>query len=170
MTGFDTSKNSHLFPMKLYLLRHANADTRAATDDERPLSEKGIEQAKRVGRFCREKGIAPEIVLSSPLTRARQTAEHFLSEQPLGAPVVAAFLASGMGPETAVSELKAYGKFESVMIVGHEPDFSVLVAHLIGLPANSNFVVRKGSLTLLDVPALRAGAASLEFSIPCRLM
>ena len=109
-------------------------------------------------------------MLSSPLVRARQTAEHFLSEQPIGSPEIAAFLASGMGPETAVSELKAYAKFESVMIVGHEPDFSVLLAHLIGLPDNSNVVIRKGSLTLLDVPVLRAGAASLEFSLPCRLM
>ena len=156
--------------MKLYLLRHANADTRASTDDARPLSEKGIEQAKRVGRFCREKAIAPEVILSSPLTRARQTAEHFLSEHPLGEPEIAAFLASGMRPENALVELKAYEKFESVLIVGHEPDFSVLVAHLIGLTDNANVAIRKASLTLLEVPALRAGAASLEFSLPCRLI
>lgn len=156
--------------MKLYLLRHANADTTAATDDQRPLSEKGIAQAKRAGIFCREKGILPEVILSSTLVRARQTAENFVSENPGSVLEFVSFLASGMRPEVALVELQAYAKFESVMIVGHEPDFSVLVAHLIGLPDNSNVVIRKGSLTLLEVPVLRAARAALEFSVPCRLM
>ncbi len=156
--------------MKLYFLRHANADTKAATDDERPLSEKGIAQAKRAGRFCREKGILPEIILSSPLVRARETAENYVSENPGGLLEFVEFLASGMRPEDGLDALKDYAKFESVMIVGHEPDFSVLAAHLLGLPDNANITIRKGSLTLLDVPLLRAGKAALEYSLPCRLM
>lgn len=156
--------------MHLYLLRHANADTDAPTDDERQLSEKGIEQARRVGRFARRIGIEPDLILTSPLARARQTAEYFSQEHRGTKPEIAGFLASGMQPETAMAELRAYLKFESIMIVGHEPDFSRLIAQFIGLTDNENVLIRKASLTLLDVAACRPGAAILEFTVPCRLM
>ena len=158
------------FPMHLYLLRHANADTHAATDDLRPLSEKGCEQAKRAGRFCREKGIVPERILTSPLRRAWQTAEHFVAELGSGTTNVVEFLASGMEPETAVEELQAYENFASVLVVGHEPDFSRLVAHLLGLSEHGHVRLRKGSLSLLEVTRFSRGGAALEFTLPPRLM
>ena len=61
--------------MQLYLLRHADADTKAATDDARTLSEKGAEQALRVADFCNARGLKPDAILSSPLPRAHQTAK-----------------------------------------------------------------------------------------------
>ena len=156
--------------MQLYLLRHANADTPAATDFDRALSPMGVNQARTVGWFCREHGLIPEIVLTSPLLRARQTAEHFT--QTLGVPPaeVASFLASGMSPHMALTELKAYKEFENVLIVGHEPDFSMLIAELLGLPSPEHVSVKKASLTRLSVKRLRVGGARLEFSLPCRLM
>ena len=75
-----------------------------------------------------------------------------------------------MSPHAALEELKAFRGHNSVMIVGHEPDFSQLIAHLLGLPSNSQISVRKASLTLLEIAVLRAGAARLEFTLPCRLM
>ena len=57
-----------------------------------------------------------------------------------------------------------------VMIVGHEPDFSMLIARLLGLPSHTHIHIRKASLTRLDLPTLRAGTARLDFSIPCKLM
>jgi len=61
--------------MELYLLRHADADTEAATDEERALSEKGKEQSHRVAQFFESKGLKPALILASPLRRAQQTAQ-----------------------------------------------------------------------------------------------
>jgi phosphohistidine phosphatase len=155
--------------MLLYLLRHADAETAAASDELRPLSEKGADQAKKVARFCEAHDMQVSLILSSPLLRAHETA------QPVAAAlrtemIVAPWLASGMHPQTAVEELRAYRSQNSVMLVGHEPDFSQLAAHLLGLPTNHALHVRKASLTALEFHVFRAGGATLQYSIPCKLM
>ncbi|MEI9892422.1 MAG: phosphohistidine phosphatase SixA [Chthoniobacter sp.] len=155
--------------MLLYLLRHADAETLAPTDDARPLSEKGIDQAKKVARFCEAHEMHLSLILTSPLRRAHETAK------PVAAAlrselVIAPWLASGMHPHAALEELRAYRAQSSVMLVGHEPDFSQFAAHLLGLPTNHAIHVRKASLTLLELDVFRAGAASLQFSLPCKLM
>jgi len=155
--------------MLLYLLRHANADTPAPADDDRTLSEKGHAQAGKVARFCKTHGIKISLILTSPLRRAHQTAQPVADA--LNTELrIAPWLESGMQPRRALEEMGAYRMEENLMIVGHEPDFSELAAHLLGLPANSAIHIGKGSLTLLDVSMLRAGAASLQFSLPCKLM
>ena len=60
--------------MLIYLLRHAEAEVLAASDHARRLTPKGDEQALRVGKFCHRQGIKPPVILSSPVTRAWQTA------------------------------------------------------------------------------------------------
>ncbi len=155
--------------MLLYLLRHADADTPAPTDDARPLSEKGHDQAKKVARFCEAHDMQLSLILTSPLRRAHETAKPVAAA--LRAELVLApWLSSGMHPQGALEELRAYRAQSSVMLVGHEPDFSQLAAHLLGLPTNHAINVRKGSLTLLELDVFRAGAASLQFSLPCKLM
>lgn len=155
--------------MQIFLLRHADADTVAATDDARRLSDKGIDQARKVARFCKSHRFELPLILTSPVRRAQETAtivsEHLGSEL-----LVQPWLACGMHPQTALDELAAFRSQESVMIVGHEPDFSQLCAHLLGLPSSVLVHIRKASLTHLDVATLRPGTARLEFSIPCRLM
>lgn len=155
--------------MLLYLLRHANADTVAPRDDDRALSEKGEEQARKVGRFCAERELRPDLILTSPLLRARQTAAP-VGERLKAEVLITSWLASGMTPEAAVSGLEEYSQFSAVMVVGHEPDFSQLIAHLLGVSSHNLILVRKASLTLLEFHAPRAGAATLHFSLPCRLM
>jgi phosphohistidine phosphatase len=155
--------------MELFLLRHADANTEAASDDARRLSEKGITQAKKVARFCEAHGLRPELVLSSPIRRAHETAcivaEHLGSEF-----MTVRWAACGMHPETALDELRALVSFCSVMLVGHQPDFSQLAAHLLGLPDSDQIRIRKASLTCIEMPALSPGNARLQWSIPCRLM
>lgn len=155
--------------MLLYLLRHADADTVAESDDARCLSEKGLAQAKKVARFCETHDLRPAQILSSPVRRAHETAllvsAHLRSEL-----TIEKWLACGMHPETALAELRDRRKHESVMIVGHEPDFSRLVAHLLALPGDDRISVRKASLTLLDLESFRPAGACLKFSLPCRLM
>jgi phosphohistidine phosphatase len=155
--------------MDLYLLRHADANTEAATDDARPLSEKGVSQARKVGRFCKDHNLKPDIILTSPVLRAAETAD-IVAQIIKGELMTEPWLACGMQPETALEELRGYERFESVMIVGHQPDFSLLAAHLLGLQDNEQISVRKASLTHFELGAFVFGGARLCFSLPCRLM
>ena len=155
--------------MELYLLRHADADTIAATDDARPLSLKGEGQGKKVARFCEATAIAPARVLTSPVLRALQTAEIVAAH--LGLVIeTAPWLACGMRPAEAMTRLRDLAGESSVMLVGHEPDFSSLAAFLLGLPSSEHVEIRKASLTKFAVTGLKKGGARLDFSLPCRLM
>ena len=155
--------------MELYLLRHADADTIAESDEARPLSEKGEGQGKKVARFCAAHRIAPARVLSSPVRRALQTAEIVVAHLGLEL-TVAPWLACGMRPAEALKYLQEFAGEPAVMIVGHEPDFSGLAAWLLGMPSGEHIEIRKASLTRMTVAAWERGGARLDFSLPCRLM
>jgi phosphohistidine phosphatase len=155
--------------MLLYLLRHADADTTAASDEARALSEKGKAQAEKVARFCEAHEMHLSLALTSPVRRAHETAA-IVSAKMRAEMMIAPWLACGMNPPAALEELRAYRSQGSVMLVGHEPDFSQLAAHLLGLPTNMAINVRKASLTLIELDVFRAGAGRLQFSLPCKLM
>jgi len=114
--------------MQLYLVRHADA-TPGDPDELRPLSDEGREQARELGERLRDDGVAPDVVLTSPLLRARQTGEALASatgstsesDQRL-APG-----ATAEGVREAVS-----GRGERVVIVGHQPDCGRIAAALCG--------------------------------------
>jgi phosphohistidine phosphatase len=155
--------------MQLLLLRHADAVDDAPSDRQRTLSEKGHAQACRCAKFCQRADLTADVVLTSPYVRARETAEPVAAA--LGAELIEEkFLAPGMSPETALEELAAYSKFEGVMLVGHEPDFSMLTAFLIGLRTDESVYIRKCSLTCITLPELSAGKGVLEFLTPAKLM
>lgn len=157
--------------MLLLLLRHADAAPQASSDAARALTPKGVAQAKQVGKFCRWNNLEPEIILTSPLARAEQTAR--LVAEGLDTPkivTVSPFLASGMQPETAIQELKACRELESVMLVGHEPDLGMLASRLLGVTARDKIRVRKASLLLFELDAARPDSAVLQFFIPAKLM
>lgn len=152
----------------LYFLRHADAERHAVTDAARPLTEKGRQQAKAVGQFCHRHRIHPTSVLSSPLVRAVQTAKIVCEE--LGMEFVETpWLASGMRPERLLEELPELMAQDSILLVGHEPDFGMAISHLIG-SSSSAVHVRKASLTCVSLTAPRFGAGTLEFALPPRFM
>lgn len=157
--------------MLLYLLRHAEAEVLAASDRARRLTPKGEQQAAKVGQFCAGHGVEPDIILSSPVVRARQTADlvaESLSEAEL---VEAPWAACGMDPWKALEELEAYRKFPAVMVVGHQPDLGALTAVLLGMTNVQNLRVRKALLLAIDTAAgLRTGAGTLQFFLPVRFM
>lgn len=155
--------------MKIYLLRHADAEGTRTTDAARELTELGFDQAKAAGRFCLRNGITPALILTSPYRRARQTAECV--GDALGiAPQNAAFLASGMEPETGLAELRAYQQLAEVMIVGHQPDLSLLAAALLGLEDAGSLTVGKASLMCVEAGRVGKGEGTLRFFVPARLM
>ncbi|MDE0836810.1 MAG: histidine phosphatase family protein [Akkermansiaceae bacterium] len=145
--------------MQLLLLRHGHAEDHPAdgTDFSRALVEKGIEQAHNAARVLEAADFLPEIVLSSPVLRARQTAEEFTQAAGLPGPVMQSWLSCGMSPGAALSELAGFPDFGRILIVGHEPDFSQFVQQAIG-SAGGTVEIRKGSLTCLEInpPSPRA--------------
>lgn len=155
--------------MIIYFLRHAEAEDDAGSDFVRKLTAKGLEQAAKVGKFLRSAGIAPELIVTSPVVRARQTAdivanalEVDLSEEQ--------WLACGMSAATCRRELAVHEGKASILLVGHEPDFSEVIADFIGLPDSGALHIRKASLTAVEWVQSGRGAAQLQFLVPARLM
>ena len=95
--------------MQLLLLRHAEADSdvAGAAEEWRPLTAKGSKQAESVGKFCLNHGFMSEIILSSPLTRAEETARLVARELKLTELRIVEFLGTGMTSERAFSGLRA---------------------------------------------------------------
>ena len=155
--------------MQLYLLRHADADTVAPTDDERFLSEKGMMQAQRVARFCEAHDIRPKVIFTSPLRRAHQTAA-VIADKTRSEMRTVRWLSSGVTPEVLLRQITDYRNLESCMIVGHEPDFSMFAAFLAGAAHGENIRIRKATLALFTILEFRAGGGRIEFSIPVKLL
>jgi len=151
--------------MIIYFLRHADAEDFVDSDFTRKLTPKGHDQAERVGKFCKQNGIKPEVFLTSPLVRARQTAE-IVGKKTGVTPAIADWLACGMTPATLIEKLQPLSTKSSVLLVGHEPDLSTVVSYLLGLPEPVNFPIRKASLTAINAPWLDQGSGSLEFTLP----
>ena len=156
--------------MVAYFLRHADAELRVNSDHERILSPKGVEQAERAGKFMVRCGLLPEIVLSSPLVRARQTAQIVAANFGGASLSEVDWLACGMETETCLAELKAREQKASILLVGHEPDFSETISAMLGLDDAASIKVRKASLTGVEVTDFRPGQAELHFLVPSKFM
>ncbi len=111
--------------MKLVLVRHADAAP-GDPDELRALTPEGHEQARKLGEQLRADGVRPDVVLSSPLLRARQTA----ADLGFGDPEPLEELAPGATAEAVKSAIAARG--ETVVVVGHQPDCSRITAALRG--------------------------------------
>jgi phosphohistidine phosphatase len=155
--------------MELFIIRHARAAERSRGGDaDRPLVEKGHRQAAAVGSFLREAKMLPELVLTSPLRRARETADGICRAAGLPGPVIQAWLGSGLFPEEAMKELVAFRDFQRIAVVGHEPDLSAWVEWLLSVETG-RMEMKKASLVGLRVnPPTRA--AEMMFLIPVKVL
>jgi phosphohistidine phosphatase len=86
------------------------------------------------------------------------------------APTEVGWAACGMNPDTALTELSGFSKLDSIMLVGHEPDFSRLTASLLGLESSASVQVAKASLLGLNLPRVQAGAGILDFLVPVKFL
>ena len=112
--------------MRVLIVRHAEAAS-GSPDELRPLTPAGREHARSVGARLRDEGFAADAVVSSPLLRARETAEAL----GLGAPEIDERLAPGATPFDVRDA--AAGRGETVVVVGHQPDCGKAVAMLSGV-------------------------------------
>jgi phosphohistidine phosphatase len=157
--------------MLLYLLRHADAEVLAASDRARRLTPRGEQQAVKVGKFCAKHRIEPSLILSSPVVRARQTADLVGLSLPGAELIEVPWAACGMDPWRAMKELAAFRKMPAVMLVGHQPDLGALAAVLLGLTNVQSLRVRKALLAGIDMSVgLQMEAGTLQFFLPVRLM
>ncbi len=144
----------------LWLLRHAEAAD-GLPDDERPLTDRGARQAESVGRSLARLGAQIDVCLTSPKLRAVQTAE--LACEPLGVtPTIEPALA---GEPFDVHELIT-GRGENILLVGHDPSFSLTVHDLTGaqtrLRKGGLAGIAKGELVVLLRPAELTAIATAE--------
>jgi phosphohistidine phosphatase len=149
--------------MRLYLVRHAwageHGDPRWPNDADRPLTHEGKERFKHVSRKLAARGFAPQMIVTSPYIRARQTAD-ILVKSLEGEPQLVEHKALEPGGDwdEIIGWLKDREETE-IALVGHMPSIGELAAALIGA-GRSNVGFAKGATMAIDFesrPRLGAG-------------
>ena len=163
--------------MKLYLLRHGEAadrdDPQYPNDADRPLTPTGIRRTRALARALRRLDIEPDAIFSSPLVRARETAEIVERGLRLQGRLE---LTEWLAPSGDVGKLmqrldELQPKPECILLVGHEPDLSRLISLLCTGGPQLSLTLKKGGLCRLEIESLRAGRrAQLEWLLAPRWM
>jgi len=114
--------------VRLYLVRHAEA-AKGEPDELRELTPAGRKQARELGRKLAADGVGPDVVLSSPLLRARQTAAEVA--RATGSTVERD---ERLAPGATVADVREAiaGRGGHVVVVGHQPDCGRIAAALTG--------------------------------------
>ena len=112
--------------MQLHLVRHAEADS-AEPDELRRLTRAGRLAARELGERLAREGVRPDAILTSPLLRARETGEELA--RALGA---TSEPSDRLAPGATAADVRAAvtGRGETVLVVGHQPDFGRVAAEL----------------------------------------
>jgi phosphohistidine phosphatase len=142
---------------QLWLLRHAEAEPHGSRpDSERRLTERGEQQARAAGIALAKVGATFDAVLFSPKARARQTAElaaQEWSEDARAGLRVYPPLAGGFDARQAAEALGQVGADGRVLLVGHEPDLSRVVADITG----GTIDLKKGGLAFVRLEGGTSG-------------
>jgi phosphohistidine phosphatase len=142
--------------MQIYLLRHGIAEEVAASgkDADRSLTPEGRKRLAAVLKRAAAAGVEPSLVLSSPLVRARQTAEMAAKALNYAREIVlTAVLEPDGTPQLVWDELRTHRGETQVLLAGHEPLFSQMGAYLLNTPA-LEIDFKKGSLLRVDCESL----------------
>ena len=156
--------------MLLYLLRHGIAEDHGSrgSDAERELTDEGREKTRAALTAVKAmKFFAPELVVSSPLIRAKQTAEIALESFAKGAKFE---ISDSIRSESEVTDTMSFvakkaKDFSRIMLVGHEPHLSQLGSALLGSVSTviemKKSAIAKFEITRLDVPRMRGYLVAL---------
>lgn len=139
--------------MRLYLIRHGIAVERedCATDEERPLTENGRKKTRSVAERLLACDLRLELVLTSPLVRARQTAEILQAVGLAGQVQEFADLAPG-GRLQAWLDWRDRHPLDSLAVVGHQPDLGLWAEHLVWGRAEEKLAVKKAGIIGVELP------------------
>lgn len=142
--------------MKVYLLRHGIAVDRIGgairSDFDRPLTEEGRSETLSVAMGLKRLGVFPDLIVSSPLVRAKQTAtivhEAFGLKKPLE-------ICDGLCPGSSASDvykfLRNHLPFQEVFLVGHEPDMGRLAATMLWAGPELDIPFKKSGVCRVDI-------------------
>ncbi len=150
--------------MRLYFLRHASASDIAPSDAERKLTKEGEEESRIAGAALAELGVKPARIFSSPLVRARQTAEIAARELKVsgGVELLDELLNDASTP-ALLKALKPCGDAHELLLVGHVPSLSEHVAALIGANTAEGLPFGKGSIACIELEQWRIGTGQLRW-------
>jgi phosphohistidine phosphatase len=153
----------------LFVLRHAksNWDNPDLSDFERPLNSRGLDAARFIGGLIYERKLAPQIIISSPAKRAKQTAVLVKELAEISKPIVFDERIYEASPRTLFNLIREFDeKHESVLLVGHNPGFEDLVRMLTGKTVSMpTAALAKINLDIESWHELDAASNELEFLI-----
>lgn len=160
-------------PYELYLIRHGIAEERGEAwpdDAKRPLTEEGMASLRKAARGLVRLGVSFDAILTSPLVRARQTADAVASAFEVRPHIVAAeSLAPGGTYQAVLADLEKHARRSRIALVGHEPGIGELASRLFGSRHPLEF--KKGAACRIDVDAVPpTGPGSLRWFLTPRIM
>jgi phosphohistidine phosphatase len=142
--------------MEIYILRHGIAEDGkpGQPDPERKLTSEGKEKLRRTLACARKAGVSPDAILSSPYTRAVETAALAQDELRVAERIVETNALTPMeSAERAWNEIRMHRDASQILLAGHEPQLSNLVSYLTGSPGVA-VQMKKGALARIDVASL----------------
>jgi len=160
-------------PYELYLVRHGLAEERGAKwpdDAKRPLSADGMSRMKKSARGLDRIDVKFDVILTSPLVRARQTAD-ILSAEMDGHPAIVNVesLAPGAKADALIADLEKHTRKTRIALVGHEPGIGELAARLVG--SRHPIEIKKGAVLRIDIDQIPpAGPGDLRWMLPPKIM
>jgi phosphohistidine phosphatase len=150
--------------MKLYFIRHATATDIALNDAARELTEEGRDEAGIAGVALAKLGVQPSPIFTSPLIRARQTAEIVAKELKYKGEVqTIEELTNDTSTAELIRFLKRFEEEKEIALVGHAPGLSIHVAALIGAKNHEGLPLGKGGIACVELDELRAGKGELRW-------
>jgi phosphohistidine phosphatase len=158
--------------MRLLIIRHAPAvpgGTPGIADDDRPLTPRGRARFTRAARGLARVVDRPDLLLTSPLPRARATAE--IAARAFGRlePTPEPSLAHGT-PAAILARLARCPARATIAIVGHEPTLGALLARLLGAADGARLAFKKGGAALVELPDGPRGPGRLVWFVKPRIL
>ena len=159
--------------LELYLIRHGLAEERGPEypdDSKRPLTSEGIARLRKEAKRLAALGVEFDQIISSPLVRAKQTAEVFAQMTAPSTPLAYSdSLAPAGTPAAVFQDLSKHMRKARIALVGHEPNMGELAARLIGSRTPIEF--KKGAVCRIDFEVFPPkGQGQLRWFIPPKML
>jgi phosphohistidine phosphatase len=158
--------------MLLFIMRHGLAEepTPKGDDSARKLTAKGSAKISKAAAGLRAAGVAFNLILTSPIARAMETAELVAKELGGPRPKAIAELSTGTAPAAVLEALVKLKLPESVLVVGHEPTLSRLASLMLtGSSESAGIKLRQGGVIALEFPdRIEGSVASLRWMMTQR--
>jgi phosphohistidine phosphatase len=136
--------------VKIYFLRHGEAERNAASDFDRELTEQGEVDSRNIGLFCVKSKIHFTYIFASPITRAMQTARLVADQLPHAPIEETEFLTPNSDPKNLFNHLRSLTNESRILCVTHEPFASTCISTLISGSESTHIVMKAGSLACVE--------------------